>query len=145
MSHVTTTPTLIMALHFTSEAPEDQFYTDFGNLNKFQEDVRVVKPLSMSSSTYPSTHLCSLSRNWWCLFLSFWHLLNRYYTEENMNRHAWSWVVFYLLQSSYFISQLEDFAGQFSLGATALKNLVKTVLVISPPKVKNNEHGIMSV
>ena len=28
-----------MALHFSSEAPEDQFYTDFGNLNKFEDEV----------------------------------------------------------------------------------------------------------
>ena len=28
-----------MALHFSSERPEDQFYTDFGNLNKFNEEV----------------------------------------------------------------------------------------------------------
>jgi hypothetical protein len=28
-----------MALHFTGEAPEDQFFTDFGNLNKFQDEV----------------------------------------------------------------------------------------------------------
>jgi hypothetical protein len=27
-----------MALHFTGEAPEDQFFTDFGNLNKFQDE-----------------------------------------------------------------------------------------------------------
>ena len=36
-----------------------------------------------------------------------------------------------LLQSTQFVSQLEEFAGEFSLGGTALKNLVKTVLVIS--------------
>lgn len=29
-----------MALHFTSERPEEQFYTDFGNLNKFGDEVR---------------------------------------------------------------------------------------------------------
>ena len=28
-----------MALHFSSERPEDQFYTDFGNLNKFEDEV----------------------------------------------------------------------------------------------------------
>lgn len=27
-----------MALHFSSERPEDQFYSDFGNLNKFNEE-----------------------------------------------------------------------------------------------------------
>ncbi len=31
-----------MALHFSSERPEDQFYTDFGNLNKFGEDVSLI-------------------------------------------------------------------------------------------------------
>ena len=30
---------MIMALHFSSERPEDQFYTDFGNLNKFEDEV----------------------------------------------------------------------------------------------------------
>lgn len=29
----------VMALHFSSERPEDQFYTDFGNLNKFEDEV----------------------------------------------------------------------------------------------------------
>ena len=29
-----------MALHFSTERPEDQFYTDFGNFNKFGEEVR---------------------------------------------------------------------------------------------------------
>lgn len=28
-----------MAVHFSNEAPDDQFYTDFGNLNKFQDTV----------------------------------------------------------------------------------------------------------
>ena len=28
-----------MSLHFSSERPEDQFYTDFGNLNKFGDEV----------------------------------------------------------------------------------------------------------
>ena len=28
-----------MALHFSAERPDDQFYTDFGNLNKFEEEV----------------------------------------------------------------------------------------------------------
>ena len=32
-----------MALHFSGEVPEDQFYTDFGNLNKFQDEVRINK------------------------------------------------------------------------------------------------------
>jgi hypothetical protein len=27
-----------MALHFSAERPDDQFYTDFGNLNKFEEE-----------------------------------------------------------------------------------------------------------
>jgi hypothetical protein len=27
-----------MALHFCTERPDDQFYTDFGNLNKFEEE-----------------------------------------------------------------------------------------------------------
>ena len=31
-----------MALHFTSERPEDQFYTDFGNFNKFEGEVGTV-------------------------------------------------------------------------------------------------------
>lgn len=31
-----------MALHFSSERPDDQFYTDFGNFNKFEEEVRRV-------------------------------------------------------------------------------------------------------
>ena len=31
---------LDMALHFSSERPEDQFYTDFNNLNKFGDEVR---------------------------------------------------------------------------------------------------------
>ena len=31
----------IMALHFSTERPEDQFYTDFGNFNKFGEEVRM--------------------------------------------------------------------------------------------------------
>ena len=37
----TNEPRLIakMALNFTSETPEDQFYTDFGKLNKFEDDV----------------------------------------------------------------------------------------------------------
>ena len=30
-----------MALHFSTERPEDQFYTDFGNFNKFGEEVRI--------------------------------------------------------------------------------------------------------
>ena len=38
MTH-TAPPTLTMALHFSSERPEDQFYTDFGNLNRFGEEV----------------------------------------------------------------------------------------------------------
>ena len=29
-----------MSLHFSSERPEEQFYTDFGNLNKFGNEVR---------------------------------------------------------------------------------------------------------
>lgn len=33
------TPTFKMALHFSGEAVEDQFYTDFGNLNKLQDEV----------------------------------------------------------------------------------------------------------
>lgn len=28
-----------MSLHFSSERPEDQFYTDFSNLNKFSSEV----------------------------------------------------------------------------------------------------------
>ncbi len=28
-----------MSLHFSSERPEDQFYTDFSNLNKFSNEV----------------------------------------------------------------------------------------------------------
>ena len=28
-----------MALHFSTERPEDQFYSDFGNFNKFGEEV----------------------------------------------------------------------------------------------------------
>ena len=31
-----------MALHFTVERPEDQFYTDFANMNKFGEEVRLL-------------------------------------------------------------------------------------------------------
>lgn len=31
-----------MALHFSTERPEDQFYTDFGNFNKFGEEVRII-------------------------------------------------------------------------------------------------------
>lgn len=29
-----------MSLHFSTDRPEDQFYTDFSNLNKFGEEVR---------------------------------------------------------------------------------------------------------
>ena len=50
-----------MALHFTTEAPEDQFYTDFGNLNKFPEDVRVDK--SLRDATIHTNHLCRLSKS----------------------------------------------------------------------------------
>ena len=32
-----------MALHFSTERPEDQFYTDFGNFNKFGEEVWRIK------------------------------------------------------------------------------------------------------
>ena len=35
------------------------------------------------------------------------------------------------LQSVQFLSQLEEFSSQYSLGLSALKNLVKTVLIIS--------------
>ena len=34
-------------------------------------------------------------------------------------------------QSAQFLSQLEEFSSQYSLGLSALKNLVKTVLIIS--------------
>lgn len=36
-----------------------------------------------------------------------------------------------LLQSSHFLSQLEEFSSHYSLGLSALKNLVKSVLIIS--------------
>ena len=29
----------VMALHFSTERPEEQFYTDFNNLNKFEDEV----------------------------------------------------------------------------------------------------------
>lgn len=35
-----------MSLHFSSERPEEQFYTDFGNLNKFGDEVRLSLLLS---------------------------------------------------------------------------------------------------
>ena len=35
------------------------------------------------------------------------------------------------LQSSHFLSQLEEFSSHYSLGLSALKNLVKSVLIIS--------------
>ena len=38
-TEVTGNPAALMALHFTSERPEDQFYTDFSNLNKLGEEV----------------------------------------------------------------------------------------------------------
>ena len=37
----------------------------------------------------------------------------------------------FCLQSVQFLSQLEEFSSQYSLGLSALKNLVKTVLIIS--------------
>ncbi len=42
-----------MALHFSSERPEDQFYTDFGNLNKFGEDVSVINQIQLFYSLFP--------------------------------------------------------------------------------------------
>lgn len=37
----------------------------------------------------------------------------------------------YGLQAGQFLTQLEEFSAQRSLGLAALKNLVKTILVIS--------------
>ena len=30
---------MALPLHFSGDTPEDQFYTDFGNLNKFEDEV----------------------------------------------------------------------------------------------------------
>jgi len=87
---------MTMALHFSGEHPEDQFYTDFGNLNRFDDE-----PFSQLST-----------------------------------------VVFNFLvapqQSSHFLSQLEEFSSQYSLGLNALKNLVKSVLIISYLLLRSN-------
>lgn len=39
--------------------------------------------------------------------------------------------LFHLSQSSQLLSELEEFASQFSLGLSALKNLVKSILIVS--------------
>lgn len=41
-----------MALHFSGEAPEDQFYTDFGNLNKLQDEVMELHLLHLLLSLF---------------------------------------------------------------------------------------------
>ena len=40
-------------------------------------------------------------------------------------------VCFYPLKSSHFLSQLEEFGSERGVGLGALKNLIKTVLIIS--------------
>ena len=40
-------------------------------------------------------------------------------------------VIYYFVQSSQFVSNLEKFASDNGVGSGALKNLIKTVLIIS--------------
>ena len=40
---LSSTHKVVMALHFSTEKPDDQFYTDFGNLNKFEDEVKFLK------------------------------------------------------------------------------------------------------
>ena len=48
------------------------------------------------------------------------------------------------LQSSQLLSELEEFAGQYSLGLSALKNLVKSILIVSSTLYKAIIHYIIT-
>ena len=50
-----------MALHFCSERPDDQFYTDFGNLNKFEDEVWKVQRLTGISLLWSQSYHRKLS------------------------------------------------------------------------------------
>ena len=56
--------------------------------------------------------------------------LDIYKATENLTVSSCS-IVSLSLQSAQFLSQLEEFSSQYSLGLSALKNLIKTVLIIS--------------
>lgn len=113
-----------MALHFSSERPEDQFYTDFGNLNKFGEDVSVINQMQLFYSLFPRP-----LQSWTRLFLTFWMIPNR--SKVRCEKRVYIIMSSYRLQAGQFLTHLEEFGAQKSLGLAALKNLVKTILVIS--------------
>jgi len=60
-----------MALHFSGEHPEDQFYTDFGNLNRFDDEVGLNTEFTGSSWKY-YCFVCSHFLNSPLLFFIFW-------------------------------------------------------------------------
>ena len=102
------------ALHFTTENPEEQMYADFGNLNKFDDES--FKSLSIIVFQFLADPqqvgiACSCFLNVLeSILFAFVHLC---------------------LQSGQFVSQLEEFAGEHSLGINALKNVIKSFLIIS--------------
>ena len=131
-----------MALHFSTERPEDQFYTDFGNFNKFGEEVcnhfvqlKCKKNVFKALISIKCAPHCPLSGILQARIADL-QLFGRSTAGNRLcckSIFQWygSFVLLFCLQSAQFLSQLEEFSSQYSLGLSALKNLVKTVLIIS--------------
>jgi len=138
---------MAMALHFSGEHPEDQFYTDFGNLNRFDDEVGLNTEFTGSSWKYYCFRLQPFSQ----LSTVVFHFLVAP-QQVSQSQQLSVWFCEYSptnlatqlstdpppLQSSHFLSQLEEFSSQYSLGLNALKNLVKSVLIISYLLLRSN-------
>lgn len=141
---------MTMALHFSGEHPEDQFYTDFGNLNRFDDEVGLNTEFT-GSSWFKLKIYCSRLQPFSQLSTVVFNFLVAP-QQVSQSQQLSVWFCEYSptnlatqlttdpppLQSSHFLSQLEEFSSQYSLGLNALKNLVKSVLIISYLLLRSN-------